>query len=109
MLVQIQFCLVKEGILRVHPDLAGKLAENGQLTTESASEQSQANLDQLSPQEKAILGVLNCQYKEKFGFPFVICARLNKKESIIHGLKTLITSFCGYRTSDWHRISHENL
>ena len=88
MLVQIQFCLVKEGILRVHPDLAGKLAENGQLTTESASEQSQANLDQLSPQEKAILGVLNCQYKEKFGFPFVICARLNKKEAIIEGLKT---------------------
>ena len=81
------FYLVKEGILRVHPDLAGKLAQDGQLTKESASEQSHANLDQLSPQEKTILGVLNSQYKEKFGFPFVICARLNKKEAIIEGLK----------------------
>ena len=73
--------------MRVHPDLAGKLAQDGQLTKESASEQSHANLDQLSPQEKTILGVLNRQYKEKFGFPFVICARLNKKEAIIEGLK----------------------
>ena len=75
-------------MLRCLPELAGRLAQAGQLSKTSSFEQSQANLDQLSPQEKAILGVLNCQYKEKFGFPFVICARLNKKEAIIDGLKT---------------------
>ena len=29
----------------------------------------------------------NAAYKAKFGFPFVICARLNKKEAILNGLK----------------------
>lgn len=28
------------------------------------------------------------RYKEKFGFPFVICARENKKQAIINGIKT---------------------
>ena len=31
---------------------------------------------------------LNNQYKAKFGFPFVICARLNKIEAILQGLQT---------------------
>jgi len=78
---------VQEGILRVHPDLAGRLARNGQLTKESSSEQSQANLDQLTPEEMATLADLNNSYKSKYGFPFVICARLNKKEAIIVGLQ----------------------
>ena len=30
---------------------------------------------------------LNDRYKAKFGFPFVICARLNKKEAILEGLE----------------------
>ena len=79
---------MKAGILRVHPDLAGKLAQAGQLTKESCLEQSAANLDSMSPQEKTLLNLLNSQYKDKFGFPFVICVRLNKKEAIIDGLKT---------------------
>ena len=29
---------------------------------------------------------LCCRYKEKFGFPFVICARQNKKEAILQGI-----------------------
>ena len=87
-LTGLQYCVpVKEGILRVHPDLAGNLAQAGQLTKESSHEQSAANLNQMSPQEKTLLNTLNTQYKDKFGFPFVICARLNKKEAIFHGLK----------------------
>ena len=74
-------------MLRCLPELAGRLAQAGQLSKTSSFEQSQANLDQLSPQEKTILALLNRQYKEKYGFPFVICARLNKKEAIIEGLK----------------------
>ena len=78
---------LKEGILRVYPDLAGRLAKAGELTGESLAEHAKAQLDQLSMEEEAILGLLNDQYKDKFGFPFVICARLNKKETIIEGLK----------------------
>ena len=75
-------------MLRCLPELAGRLAQAGQLSKTSSFEQSQGNLDQLSPQEKTILALLNRQYKEKYGFPFVICARLNKKEAIIEGLKS---------------------
>ena len=43
-------------------------------------------------EEEAILCLMNDQYKDKFGFTFVICARLNKKETIIEGLKQRINN-----------------
>ena len=38
-------------------------------------------------EEKEKMRQLNERYKAKFGFPFVICARLNKKEAILEGLE----------------------
>ena len=78
---------VKEGILRVHPDLAGRLADQNALTEESTNEQQSAGLNSLSSEEKQHLQTRNEAYKQKFGFPFVICARENKKESIMRGIK----------------------
>ncbi len=46
-------------ILRRHPDLAGTLAEKGQLTAESTAEQKSAGLDQLTEQQKYDLQRLN--------------------------------------------------
>ena len=40
----------------------------------------------MTKEEKAKMTELNQKYKDKFGFPFVICARLNKKEAILNGL-----------------------
>ncbi|XP_063413044.1 2-oxo-4-hydroxy-4-carboxy-5-ureidoimidazoline decarboxylase-like [Mytilus trossulus] len=77
----------KEGILRLHPDLAGRLAMSGGLTNESTKEQQSAGLNTLTDQEKQNMHHLNQQYKQKFGFPFVICARENKKEAILTGLE----------------------
>ena len=74
-------------LIRAHPDLVGKLALAGALTRESTSEQASAGLDQLSPAEIAIFQKQNAAYQERFGFPFVICARLNKKEAIIAGFE----------------------
>ena len=74
---------VKEGILRCHPDLAGSLAAAGGLSTESTNEQSQAGLLDLSPEEQQLLAENNKAYKKKFGFPFVICVRENKKQAIM--------------------------
>lgn len=45
----------KEGILRLHPDLAGRLAELGSLTQESSAEQKAAGLDTLTAEEKSLL------------------------------------------------------
>lgn len=74
-------------LIRAHPDLVGKLALAGQLTRESTGEQASAGLDKLSPEEIELFQKNNAAYKEKFGFPFVICARLNKKEAILNGFK----------------------
>ncbi|HEU5102747.1 MAG TPA: 2-oxo-4-hydroxy-4-carboxy-5-ureidoimidazoline decarboxylase [Roseiflexaceae bacterium] len=70
-------------LIQAHPDLAGKAAIAGELTTASAREQSSAGLSQLSPEEFADFTRLNNAYRERFGFPFVICAREHNKTSIL--------------------------
>ena len=70
-----------------HPDLVGKLALVGQLTKESVNEQASAGLGKLSPEEIELFQKNNAVYKQKFGFPFVICARLNKTAAILAGFE----------------------
>ncbi|XP_015606082.1 2-oxo-4-hydroxy-4-carboxy-5-ureidoimidazoline decarboxylase [Cephus cinctus] len=77
----------KESVLLKHPDLAGKLAEVGKLTQESSNEQKSAGLDALTKEEKQTLNNYNYLYKEKFQFPFVICARRNKVATIFEGIE----------------------
>ena len=76
-------------LIRAHPDLVGRAALAGTLGRESTGEQAAAGLDpdRLSPEEIAAFGELNRAYRERFGFPFVICARENKKDSILAGFK----------------------
>ncbi|MDB6056812.1 MAG: uraD [Verrucomicrobiales bacterium] len=74
-------------LIQAHPDLVGRAALAGTLTTESTKEQASAGLGNLSPAEIAVFQKQNTAYREKFGFPFVICARLNKKEAIIAGFE----------------------
>lgn len=74
-------------LIRAHPDLVGKLALAGQLTNESTGEQASAGLDRLSPDEVALFQKNNTAYQAKFGFPFVICARLNKQAAILAGFE----------------------
>lgn len=66
-------------LIRAHPDLVGR----AELTKESQNEQASAGLGDLSREEVEQFRNYNRQYREKFGFPFVICARLNKKEAIL--------------------------
>ncbi|XP_033633729.1 2-oxo-4-hydroxy-4-carboxy-5-ureidoimidazoline decarboxylase-like [Asterias rubens] len=80
----------KESILRCYPDPAGRLAQANQLSSESAQEQSSAGLLNLSQEESNLIADMNTRYKEKFNFPFVICARENKKVVIIAELKSRI-------------------
>lgn len=72
-------------LIRAHPDLVGRLALAGQLTFESAREQASVGLDRLTPDEAALFQKQNAAYHERFGFPFIICARLNKKGAILAG------------------------
>ena len=46
----------------------------------------------LRPDEVALFNRYNREYQTRFGFPFVICARENKKASILAGFKTRLHS-----------------
>jgi OHCU decarboxylase len=77
-------------LIRAHPDLVGRAALAGTLGPASTTEQSAAGLDpdRLTAAEIAAFAELNRAYHARFGFPFVICARDNKKEGILAGLTT---------------------
>ncbi len=75
-------------LIQAHPDLVGQAALAGTLTPESTSEQASVGLDRLSPEEIATFAQLNKTYRDRFGLPFVICVRENKKESILAGFAT---------------------
>lgn len=75
-------------LIRAHPDLAGRLARQRQLTAESTKEQASAGLDQLTDAELAEFTRNNDAYQAKFGFPFIICARLNAKAAILTAMQS---------------------
>lgn len=70
-------------LIRAHPDLVGRLARAGRLTAASHAEQAAAGLDKVSPEEATAFERYNREYRDRFGFPFVICARENRKEAIL--------------------------
>lgn len=73
----------KLSLIKAHPDLVGLLAREGKVTRESITEQAAAGLAALDPEEIAAFESYNQQYRDKFGFPFIICARENRKEAIL--------------------------
>ena len=75
-------------LLNAHPDLVGRAALAGTLTPASTNEQASAGLDHLTAEEITTFQYLNQAYRDQFGFPFVICARENKKASILDGFAT---------------------
>ena len=74
-------------LIRAHPELAGKAAVDGSLTRASAAEQASAGLDRLTPAEYDRFHALNAAYREKFGFPFIICVRLTDKAGILAAME----------------------
>jgi 2-oxo-4-hydroxy-4-carboxy-5-ureidoimidazoline decarboxylase len=70
-------------LIRGHPDLAGKAARAGTMTSASVSEQAGAGLDQLSEDEFAAFHRLNHAYRNRFDVPFIICVRRHTKDSIL--------------------------
>lgn len=63
------------GLIRAHPQLAGKAAIAGELTRESRGEQATAGLDNCSQDEFATLQRLNADYNARFGFPFILAVK----------------------------------
>lgn len=80
------------GVLRAHPDLAGKLAAARRLTAESTAEQAGAGLDALTDEERTTFTKLNQAYTDKFGFPFIIAVRDHDKASILQAFQRRIAN-----------------
>ncbi len=59
-------------LMRAHPELAVKTPD---MAAASVSEQSSAGLDQCSSEELAAFKRLNHEYREKFGFPFIVAVK----------------------------------
>jgi 2-oxo-4-hydroxy-4-carboxy-5-ureidoimidazoline decarboxylase len=74
-------------LIRAHPELAGKAAIDRTLTEASAAEQASAGLDRLTPEEYARFLDLNTAYRDRFGFPFIICVRLTDKAGILAAME----------------------
>lgn len=82
----------KLALIRAHPELASKAAIAKSLTAESNAEQASAGLDRLTPEEFARFHDLNAAYRERFGFPFIICVRLNDKASILAAMHARLSN-----------------
>jgi N-carbamoyl-L-amino-acid hydrolase len=63
------------GLIRAHPELAGKAMVAKSLTAESTNEQNKAGLTNCTPDEFATIQKLNADYNAKFGFPFILAVR----------------------------------
>ena len=74
-------------LIRAHPELAGKAAVDGMLTRASAEEQASAGLDRLTQAEFDRFHALNAAYRNRFGFPFIICVRLTDKAGILAAME----------------------
>jgi 2-oxo-4-hydroxy-4-carboxy-5-ureidoimidazoline decarboxylase len=65
-----------------HPEL-GSRVKRVELTDHSQAEQGGLGLDRLSTEEFGRFSRLNAAYREKFGFPFIICVRRHTRDSIL--------------------------
>jgi len=63
------------GLIRAHPELAGKAMVAKTLTAESTHEQGKAGLTQCTADEFARIQKLNADYNARFGFPFILAVR----------------------------------
>ena len=74
-------------LILAHPDLGGKLGQRKTLTAESAREQSSLGLDCLEDEEYERFTDLNTRYRQRFGFPFIICVALVVKAEILEAFE----------------------
>lgn len=73
-----------------HPELAGREAQAGTMTTESVGEQKSAGLNALTSAELIEMQRLNRAYRERHGFPFIIAVRANTKQQIFEAMRARV-------------------
>jgi beta-ureidopropionase / N-carbamoyl-L-amino-acid hydrolase len=77
---------LQQTLILAHPELAGRAAQRGELTQASSGEQKGAGLSTLTPDQFERLTALNRQYRERFGFPFILAVKGHTPQSVIASL-----------------------
>ena len=77
---------LQSALILAHPELAGRAAQRGELTQASSGEQKGAGLSTLTAEQFARLSTLNRQYRERFGFPFIVAVKGHTAETVIASL-----------------------
>lgn len=79
-------------LIRAHPDLAGRLAVQDEITAASSAEQASAGLDRCTPEEFARFQALNDAYRAKFGFPFIMAVKGRTRTDILAAFEDRVAS-----------------
>ena len=74
-------------LILAHPDLAGKAAQAGELTSESSVEQSGAGIDLCTAREFAQFQKYNQAYRAKFNFPFIMAVKGANRHQILEAFE----------------------
>jgi 2-oxo-4-hydroxy-4-carboxy-5-ureidoimidazoline decarboxylase len=69
-------------LIKRHPELGSRVRQVG-FTGHSQTEQGELGLDRLGAEEFDRFNRLNSAYRQKFGFPFIICVRRHTRASIL--------------------------
>lgn len=73
--------------LNVHPELAGAQARAGVMTADSTREQGALAVSAMPADEIVRWDRLNHDYRERFGFPFILCARRHSQASMLEAFE----------------------
>jgi allantoate deiminase/N-carbamoyl-L-amino-acid hydrolase len=78
-------------LIGAHPELAGRAAVRGDLTSASTTEQKEAGLSSCTREQYELLQSLNAAYRSRFAFPFVLAVKGHTPESVIATLQQRVT------------------
>ncbi len=104
----------KLAVLNAHPELAAeRVIPRESLTAESRSEQAGAGLDRLTDERRLALAAQLAAYRERFGFPFIVCVR-NHGSAVLEALVAervtrdpeaeLVTALAEVSAIAYHRV-----
>lgn len=80
--------------IRAHPELGSKV-KRAEITADSQAEQGSLGLDRLSDEEFSTFSTQNAAYRDKFGFPFIICVRRHTRDSILRNFERRLANDAG--------------
>ncbi len=79
-------------LLNAHPELACAPRDQKKLTADSQNEQSGAGLDHCTKDEFTAFTRLNRQYRERFGFPFIMAVSGYQRQEILKALQSRVAN-----------------